>query len=176
MINIGEIDKKNLVQEPFEHMVIDFIDPTFIVGEFDKFCEEHTVITNHEHFYTVSQHPIEKILVHYYPMLIEKVNRIWDCGVTNICMSTSKFDADSKLIKHNDFHEEESIPVRGILYLNNVNEFGTTIHDGDNETIVGGNPGQLFLFRISEKSWHSAGNEPHRKQGNRYTSNWIFTR
>lgn len=176
MIAFNKIDKSSLVDKPFEHMLIDFVDPTYIIGVFKPFSLDHRVLNKLEHFSTVSSHPIEQILVHYYQQLIDKVNDIWDCGVTGVQMSTSKFDKDSKLILHNDHHCEEQIPVRGILYLNNAKEFGTTLFSSPNEDgiEVGGCPGQLLLFRVTENSWHSAGTENF--STSRFTSNWIFTR
>lgn len=176
MIAFDKIDKSSLVDKPFEHMLIDFVDPVFIIGEFERFYCEHKIITKHDHFYTVSNHPIEKILVHYYQQLVDKVNNIWDCGVTGVQMSTSKFDRDSKLLLHNDYHCEEQIPVRGIMYLNNAKEFGTTLFNSqhDDGVEVGGYPGQLLLFRVTKNSWHSAGAENF--STSRFTSNWIFTR
>ena len=80
---------------------------------------------------------------------------MWDLDITDIYISMNSFNKKGHgLTLHNDFHEVDRIPVRGILYCNPNKKFGTNIH-GESTEEIGGGPGDLLLIKVSEKSWHS---------------------
>jgi hypothetical protein len=88
------------------------------------------------------------------------------------------FDENSELDTHNDYNYDGNffIPARGIIYLNDEKIFGTSIYETERgePTEIGGSPGQLFLFKVSKNSWHSAGKDI--KSDFRITCNWLLNR
>lgn len=180
MINVDTIHKDNILNEPFEHLLLDFVDPEFIMSVYDEYVDNLTTfdVCEYTKMVSVGRHPVQEILEEYKNKIIEKVNDLWDLDIVSISMGTNMFKGDSQLDVHNDYNYDGnfSIPARGILYLNKEKVFGTHLHkDGFGEGIeAGGNPGQLLLFRVTENSWHSAG--VNTTADYRFTSNWLLNR
>lgn len=177
MINLDLISKKNLNYQPFEHLLINFIDESFIKSVYDNYVEnlKRFNVCKYTNIVSVSEHPVEKLLKENEHKILEKINNLWELDTVSIDMGVTLFDKNSQLDTHNDFNYDGnfSIPVRGILYLNKVKVFGTKLHQTqkDQGIEVGGNPGELLLFKVSENSWHSAG--VNTDADYRIVSNWI---
>jgi hypothetical protein len=180
MINLDAIHKDNIKNEPFEHLLLDFVDPKYIKSVYDEYIEhlETFNVCEYTNMVSVGRHPVQEILEEYKDEIIQKVNKLWNLDVVSISMGTNMFKGDSELDIHNDYNYDGNfyIPARGILYLNKDKVFGTHLHkDEDQPGIeVGGNPGQLLLFKVSENSWHSAGVNTNLDY--RFTSNWLLNR
>lgn len=189
MTNIDAINKDNIIHEPFEHMIIDnFVDSEFIKSSYEGFKKSHKVLDKFDEFSILYSHPVIDILEEYKQQIIDKVNEVWDLNIITISMSISMFDKTSKLEPHNDYNYDGnfSIPARGILYLNKEKVFGTNIHERGSLALyqsgkdlgpgkeIGGHPGQLFLFKVDENSFHSAGIDI--KDDFRICCNWLLNR
>lgn len=91
--------------------------------------------------------------------LIELVKKHFNLHPTSIKIAVSAItDKDCGLPLHNDYKNsiDNNIICRGILYLNPIKRQGTYIH-GEVVEEVGGDPGDLFLFVPTPKSFHSTG-------------------
>ncbi len=178
MINIDSINKNNLITDPFEYMCIDFVDTDFVKSAYKDYKENFEIQTQFDEFSIVNPHPVQELLEDYKDQIVKKVNEVWDLDVVTCTMSTSMFDENSKLDTHNDYNYDGnfSIPARGIIYLNDEKIFGTNIHEDEKAPgkEIGGSPGQLFLFKVSENSYHSAGLDI--KSDFRITCNWLLNR
>tara|TARA_R110000772_G_scaffold92421_13_gene189254 strand:- start:1024 stop:1590 length:567 start_codon:yes stop_codon:yes gene_type:complete len=180
MINIEAINKDNIIHEPFDHLLIDFVDADVIKSLFSEYMENLTTfgICKDTKRVAVGRHPIVDILEDYKDQIIDKVNKLWDLDVVSISMGTSMFERNSEIDTHNDYNYDGnySIPARGILYLNDKKVFGTKIYEDQHGPgkEVGGHPGQLLLFKVSKKSFHSAGLDT--KSTGRIACNWLLSR
>jgi hypothetical protein len=162
MINLAAIHRDNIILEPFEHILVDFIDADYVRDTYAEYEESSVVLTQFNEFNNQSPHPLQKLLEQHRGEIIKRVNDLWDLDIVTVSMSTSMFDKTSKLDAHNDYYPDDgwlSIPARGIIYLNDEKVFGTNIHQSERGlgVEIGGMPGQLLLFKVSENSWHSAG-------------------
>jgi len=178
MINLDAIHKDNIIHEPFEYMLIDFVDADFVKSSYKKFKESYSIIESFDEFNILMPHPVQELLEDYKDRIVKKVNEVWDLDVVSCSMSTSMFDENSELDTHNDYNYDGNffIPARGIIYLNDEKIFGTSIYETERgePTEIGGSPGQLFLFKVSKNSWHSAGKDI--KSDFRITCNWLLNR
>lgn len=179
MINIDAINKDNIIHEPFEYMIIDnFIDSEFIKSSYEEYKKSYKVLDKFDEFSILYPHPVIDILEEYKQQIIDKVNEVWDLNIITISMSISMFDKTSELDAHNDWNYDGnfSIPARGILYLNKEKVFGTNIHEQEKEPgkEIGGHPGQLLLFKVTENSYHSAGMDV--KDDFRICCNWLLNK
>ncbi len=178
MINIDSINKSNVITEPFEYMCIDFVDADFVKSSYKEFKENFTIHEQFDEFNILHPHPVQEHLEVYKQQIVDKVNEVWDLDIVTVSMSTSMFDKNSKLDTHNDYNYDGnfSIPARGIIYLNDEKVFGTNIHKEERAPgkEIGGSPGQLFLFKVSANSYHSAGLDI--KSDFRITCNWLLNR
>ena len=178
MINIDSINKNNVITEPFEYMCIDFVDADFVKSSYKEFKENFTIHEQFDEFNILHPHPVQEHLEAYKQQIVDKVNEVWNLDIVTVSMSTSMFDKNSKLDTHNDYNYDGnfSIPARGIIYLNDEKVFGTNIHEEERAPgkEIGGSPGQLFLFKVSANSYHSAGLDI--KSDFRITCNWLLNR
>jgi hypothetical protein len=178
MINIDAIKKDNITSKPFEYMLIDFVDADFVRSSYKDYKENFEIQTQFDEFSIVNPHPVQELLEDYEEQIVSKVNDVWDLDIVSCSMSTSMFDKNSELDTHNDYNYDGNffIPARGIIYLNDEKEFGTNIYETERgePTEIGGSPGQLFLFKVSKNSWHSAGKDI--KSDFRITCNWLLNR
>ena len=177
MINIEAISKCNLIKDPFEHLLIDFIDKEYVKNIYKEYIKnlERFNVCEYTNIVSVSEHPVKPLCKKYEKQILFKINELWDLNVVSIDMGITMFDKNSELDTHNDYNYDGnfSIPVRGILYLNDEKVFGTKLHRSENDLgfEVGGFPGQLLLFKVSENSWHSAGIDTSKDE--RIVCNWI---
>lgn len=178
MINLDAIHKDNIIHEPFEHLLIDFIDADFVKSAYNEYKESSVVITKFDEFNNMFPHPAQDLLDQHKDEIVRRVNDLWDLDIVTVSMSTAMFDKTSKLDVHNDYNYDGNfyIPARGIIYLNEEKVFGTNVHEYERGpgTEIGGMPGQLLLFKVSENSWHSAGVDI--KSDFRITINWLLNR
>lgn len=92
-------------------------------------------------------------------VLIALVQEHFDLHPSSLKIAVSAIpEKDCGLPVHNDYKNSISndIVCRGILYLNPTKKQGTYLH-GEEVVEVGGNPGDLFLFVPTPKSFHSTG-------------------
>ncbi len=178
MINLDAIHKDNIKYEPFEHLLVDFIDADFVKSAYKEYKESTVVVTKFDEFNNMFPHPAQDLLDQHRDEIVRRVNDLWHLDIATVSMSTAMFDKNSKLDVHNDYNYDGnfSIPARGIIYLNEEKVFGTSFHeyeDGPGKE-MGGMPGQLLLFKVSPNSWHSAGVDV--KSDFRITCNWLLNR
>ena len=178
MINLDAINKHNVIKEPFEYMCIDFIDRDYVKESFNEFKQTYKIEVEFDEFKLTSPHPVQELIDEYRDEIVNRINNVWNLDVVTCTQSTSLFDKTSELDTHNDYNYDGnfSIPARGIIYLNDEKVFGTNIYKEERgePTEIGGHPGQLFLFKVCENSWHSAGVET--KSDFRITCNWLLNR
>ena len=148
--------------------IIFWVSSRNLINLFSKFDE----------FKLTSPHPVQELIEEYLDEIVNRINDVWNLDVVTCTQSTSLFDKTSELDTHNDYNYDGnfSIPARGIIYLNDEKVFGTNIYKEERgePTEIGGHPGQLFLFKVCENSWHSAGVET--KSDFRITCNWLLNR
>ena len=172
--NIDKINRQNINIQPFEHIIV----KNFITGldnevMFESYLSTYKDISiNHPTDgprYVTEYYDIEKLIQEKQNHICELVNNVWNVNVDKILPVTNMISKGHNLTIHNDYDIEDTHympPVRGIIYCNPKYTFGTNIygHNTNNECVkesmqtVGGNPGTLFLFRVSKNSWHSAYN------------------
>lgn len=200
--NIDKINRQNINIQPFEHIIVkDFITGLENEVMFENYLSTYKDISkNHPADgprYVTEYYDIEKLIQEKQNHICELVNNVWNVNVDKILPVTNMISKGQNLTIHNDYDIEDihyMPPVRGIIYCNPKYTFGTNIygHNSNNECVkesmqtVGGNPGTLFLFRVSKNSWHSAfntENKSHRlivslkfintKEYNRLSGNFI---
>lgn len=155
-----EINKSNIITQPFDYLLIENFAPMIQdQSVYDEYMQNHNVTNEYPELSSLSTHPIEDELQINKMSIINNVNNIWDINVTDIYMAINSFNKKGHgLMPHNDFHEIDRIPVRGILYCNPSKKFGTNIHTSDTSDPLkelGGGPGDLLLIKVAENSWHS---------------------
>jgi hypothetical protein len=159
-MKILDINKSNSVTEPFDYLLIENFAPMLQDQNiYDEYMQNHNVINEYPELSSLSPHPIEDKLQVNKLSLIKNVNKMWDLNVDDIYIAMNTFNKKGHGLRpHNDFHEVDRIPVRGILYCNPSKKFGTNIHTSehsDPSKVLGGNPGDLLLIKVAENSWHS---------------------
>lgn len=158
MIRLDQICRENvkLVNGTEYILIDDFFDPIVFEQEhYKNYLLNFFVLHELEFHKTLSGHPLEDILNEKSLELLDKVNHVWNetCLENRTCVNLTS--APKHLPIHNDSHWA-TIPIRGILYLNEV--CGTLFHSdymGNNSVELGGKQNQLLLFRVSENSYHS---------------------
>ena len=134
--------------------------------EYDSPQEEfHRVLSSHTVENYIEKQKAE--ILDYAKQLDSTISRMEYCG--------SLMNKAQGLDWHNDYYPELNLPVRGILYANPTKVFGTKISDverSSNWTEIAGSPGDLFLFKTSPTSYHSAGFYDNKT--NRLTYNFCF--
>ena len=173
--NIDKINRQNIKIQPFEHLIVeDFVTGLDNECMFENYLSTCKDISGDNHpangpRYVNDYYDIEKLIQEKQNQICELVNNVWKCNVDQIKPVTNMISKGQNLTIHNDYDIENihyMPPVRGIIYCNPKYTFGTNIygHDSNNECVketmqtVGGNPGELFLFRVTKNSWHSAFN------------------
>tara|TARA_R110002153_G_C13278977_1_gene493939 strand:- start:45 stop:650 length:606 start_codon:yes stop_codon:yes gene_type:complete len=159
-MKIEDINLDNAIQSPFNYILIENFAPMIQdQSVYDEYLQNYDVTNAYPELSSVSGHPIEEQLQQNKLPIIKNVNKLWNLNVSDIYISTSTFNKKGHGLRpHNDFHEVDRIPVRGILYCNPIKKFGTNIHTSDNSDPlkeIGGNPGDLLLIKVAENSWHS---------------------
>jgi len=159
-MKIAEINKSNLITQPFDYLLIENFAP--IIQDqsiYDEYMQNHNVTNEYPELSSLSMHPLEDELQINKMSIIKNVNNIWDLRVNDIYMGINTFNKKGHGLKsHNDYHEVDRIPIRGILYCNPTKKFGTNIHTSENSDPfkeLGGGPGDLLLIKVTENSWHS---------------------
>lgn len=160
-MKIDLICKENVKKyHDIEYILIDdFFNHDIFETLHKKYLLEYTVINKLGHHYVLSGHPLMDILYINQDKMLAAVNNVWQETCVENKTAVTLMPPHLTLPIHNDQHWE-TVPVRGILYLNGI--CGTTFYSdykGSDPMIVGGKPNQLLLFKISEKSYHSAGTE-----------------
>lgn len=159
-MKLFDIKTDNTTTEPFEYLLIKNFAP-LIEDEFlfKDYVVNYIVKNDYPEMHSTSGHPIEDQLQQNKQSIIARVNLMWNLKVADIYISMNSFNKKGHGLKpHNDFHEVNRIPVRGILYCNPDKKFGTQIHLGEYEPVlkeIGGGPGDLLLIKVTENSWHS---------------------
>lgn len=179
-MKLDAIKKENIVYDPFEYILIEnFIEGLDDPKVFDDYINNYSIIDEHD-LLVGSEHPVQISLDLNRKIILQKVNETWDLNIADILLSMNLFTKkEHSLPIHNDVHKMETIPVRGILYCNPQKVFGTTMHISDQPSDgiikeVGGNPGDLLLFKVSENSWHGVMTKKD-TDINRLTCNIFFT-
>ena len=155
-MKIFDIHPNNSKQKPFDFLLIENFAPIIQDSNvYQEYIKNYSVTNGYPEMDSISPHPVEKELQENKFAIINRVNKMWDLNITDIYISMNSFNKKGHgLTLHNDFHEVDRIPVRGILYCNPNKKFGTNIH-GESTEEIGGGPGDLLLIKVSEKSWHS---------------------
>tara|TARA_B100000900_G_scaffold67817_1_gene53080 strand:+ start:1206 stop:1787 length:582 start_codon:yes stop_codon:yes gene_type:complete len=175
--NIDKICKENVVKYPFEYILVE----KFITGldnkeAFEKYLQSQKNLSQTEFTDDGPQHVstyldiLEKIRQKN-DEIVEAINNVWNINCKYFYGVENMISAGQKLHKHNDYYGEEETPgnpfVRGVIYCNPEYVFGTEIYEsGDHDIpfkVLGGNPGDLFLFRTGPNSWHSAVNSNNKQ-------------
>lgn len=155
-----EINKSNSVVQPFDYILIENFAPMIQdQNVYDEYMKNYSITNDYPEMDSLSSHPVEDELQINKLSIIKNVNKMWDLNVSDIYISMNSFNKKGHGLRpHNDFHEIDRIPVRGILYCNPSKKFGTNIHTSDKSDplkVLGGNPGDLLLIKVAENSWHS---------------------
>jgi len=172
--NIDKINHSNLKTKPFDHIIVE----NFITGLDNKTMFENYLSTckdiSDQNYppdgprYVTNYYNVNELITEKQDLICQAINNVWNVNVDEIRAVNNMISKGQNLTIHNDYYPPEDDmyvpPVRGIVYCNPEYTFGTNIydHDENNECIpdsiqtVGGQPGTLFLFRVSDKSWHSA--------------------
>ena len=165
MFKLDQICRENVKTcHGVEYILIDdFFDPEIFDTLHNKdFLLNYFIINdNLENIYSLSGHPLIDILNNYKDKILTAVNSVWLENCIEIKACASLMTQGNKLMIHNDIHWE-TVPMRGILYLNDV--CGTTFHSdfsGSDPVELGGKPNQLLLFKVSDNSYHSVGLYDH---------------
>lgn len=174
--NIDKIKKENIIKEPFEHIIIeDFVlnlHDTYLFKQYLKTMEDLSddSYKNDGPRYVSPYFNLLELIKDSEKEFTDAINEVWGVNVDGINCVNNMISRGQNLHIHNDYYGKHETPnnppVRGIIYCNPKYTFGTNIYDHDehNECIpesmqtVGGKPGTLFLFKVSETSWHSAVN------------------
>lgn len=157
---IGQICRENVkLCHDVEYILIDdFFDPVLFDKSHTQFLSDYFIVDNTlSDVLSLSSHPLMEMLQQYNNEILNAVNTIWQEICVENKSSVALMPAGNTLQLHSDTHWE-TIPVRGVLYLNDV--CGTTFHSdccGNNPVELGGKPNQLLLFKVSEHSYHSVG-------------------
>lgn len=178
--NIDKINHGNLNLRPFGHIIVeDFISGLDNKTMFENYLSTCQDISDSKYpttgpRYVTDYYNINDLIIEKQDQICQAINNVWDLDVDEIRSVNNMISRGQNLHIHNDYYPPEDNvyvpPVRGIVYCNPEYTFGTNIydHDENNECIpeslqtVGGNPGTLFLFRVSDKSWHSAFNDENK--------------
>jgi hypothetical protein len=142
-----------------EYILIDnFFDPEIFDNEHKKFLLDYFIINDKlQNILSLSGHPLVDLMHQFENKILTAINNVWHENCKEIKAAASLMPAENTLPLHHDAHWE-TVPIRGILYLNDV--CGTTFHSdfyGNDPIDIGGKPNQLLLFKVSNKSFHSVG-------------------
>ena len=172
--NIDQIKKENVITEPFEHIIIeDFVLNLHDAYTFKQYLKTMEDLSDESYFVDGPRHVspyfnILELIKDSEKEFADAINEVWGVDVDGINCVNNMISKGQNLHVHNDYYEEHETanfpPVRGIIYCNPKYNFGTNIYDHDENKnfiqesmqTIGGKPGTLFLFRVSETSWHSA--------------------
>ena len=159
-MKILDINKSNSDTQPFDYILIENFAPMIQDQSiYDEYMQNYNILNEYPELSSLSSHPIEDELQINKSSLIKNVNKMWDLNINDIYIGINTFNKKGHGLRpHNDFHEIDRIPVRGILYCNPIKKFGTNIHASENSDplkVLGGNPGDLLLIKVAENSWHS---------------------
>lgn len=160
LLKINQISRENVQScHGTEYILIDnFFDSAFFDTTHTQFLSDYFIIDNTlSDIFSLSPHPLVEMLQQYKDEILNAVNNVWQETCVEHKSGVALMPAGNTLQLHNDTHWE-TVPVRGVLYLNDV--CGTTFHSdycGNNPVEIGGKANQLLLFKVSEHSYHSAG-------------------
>jgi len=70
MINIDAINKDNIISEPFEYMLIDFVDADFVRSSYKDYKENFEIQTQFDEFSIVNPHPVQELLEDYKEQIV----------------------------------------------------------------------------------------------------------
>jgi hypothetical protein len=159
-MKILDINKSNSITQPFDYLLIENFAPMIQDQSiYDEYMENYNVTNEYPELSSLSSHTIEDQLQVNKSSIIKNVNKMWDLNACDIYMGINSFNKKGHGLRpHNDFHEVDRIPVRGILYCNPTKKFGTNIHTSEHSEPfkeLGGGPGDLLLIKVAENSWHS---------------------
>lgn len=104
-------------------------------------------------------HPALGFLESKRNMLLDLVNLTFNLNVNEIAIGGTCIQYPNGLLCHNDEYDKKVV-ARGILTINPTKVFGTHTYSNeyaDNPIELGGEPGDLFIFKVSEDSWHGSG-------------------
>lgn len=186
MIKLEEIKKENCITEPYEYLFIEnFIENLNSKDIYNEYISTATIVDEDEAMCSMTAHMVEDVIRENKDVMLQKINQMWDLEIVDIWTSMNMFTKPTHHLPiHNDYHCVEKSPVRGILYCNPEKVFGTAIHDNElnpnGENVggklvheAGGNPGDLLLIKVSQKSWHSTQTKKD-TDTNRLTCNMFF--
>lgn len=175
MIRLDQICRENVkLVNGIEYILIDdfFDTDVFNVSHNIEYMPNYMILHELQFHKTLSGHPLEDMLKEKEQTLLDNINQVWNekCMVNRTCVNLTS--APNHLPIHNDSHWD-NVPVRGILYLNEV--CGTLFHSdymGNNTVELGGKQNQLLLFRVSADSHHSV----RQIDTDRYVISMMFDR
>lgn len=158
-----------------EYILIDnFFDPELFDIEHKKYLLDYFILNDKlQDVLSLSGHPLVDLIHQSEDKILTAINNVWYKNCKVIRASPSLMLAENKLPIHHDSHWE-TVPIRGILYLNDV--CGTTFHSdiyGNHPIDIGGKPNQLLLFKVSDTSLHSVGLNKKEKK-DRFSVTMMF--
>lgn len=144
----------------------------------DQFLK--TVILENEHPGTLTiktyDHPALNFIESKRNMLLDLVNLTFNLNVDEIAIGGTCIQYPNGLLCHNDEYDKKVV-ARGIVTINPTMVFGTNTYSNeyaDNPLELGGEPGDLFIFKVSADSWHGAGlKEEHHEDRFSYNLNFY---
>lgn len=110
----------------------------------------------------LTDHIIQEVLDSTRAQIVDMVNKKFNLRVLDFTGCITLMNSGHGISCHTDhWSSTQHIPARGLIYLNPDKVFGTRLHKTDNideyDFEVGGGPGDLFIFKTSDISWHSVG-------------------
>lgn len=159
-IRLDQICRENVqICHGTEYLLIDnFFNKNLFNESHKNFLSNYTVINDElDGHMSLSWHPLMTVLLNYESEMLDAINLVWQETCVENKSSVNLMPARNRLEIHNDIHCT-TIPVRGVLYLNNA--CGTTFYSsaiGHDPVELGGKSNQLLLFKISDVGYHSVG-------------------
>ncbi len=177
IMKIDQISRENIkLCHGTEYILIDdFFDVGLFTQLHNKFLLDYVIKHDFGDICSLSGHPLVDELFKQETKILNAVNTVWQETCIENKASATLMKPGKKLNIHNDSHWE-TVPIRGVLYLNDV--CGTTFHSSiyaDNPIEIGGKANQLLLFKVTENSFHSVGLYDHEEK-DRFAIVMMFDR
>lgn len=158
-MRFDQINRENVkLCHGVEYILIDdFFDIETFSTAHTNFLLDYFVIEDFGDICSLSGHPLVDLLYKHEQEFLNAINRVWNENCIANKAAATLLPAGKSLPIHNDTHWE-TVPIRGVLYLNDV--CGTTFHSsktGNDPIDIGGKANQLLLFKVTNNSFHSVG-------------------